>query len=70
MADRLQRQVVDLVRLKGDLGGAAHRRLSGGGWVDHGHHALFALSKFRALRGYDEAFLANEDAEFDVRSRR
>ncbi len=48
-------------------GGAAHRRLSGGGWVDHGHHALFALSKFRALGGYDEAFIANEDAEFDVR---
>jgi succinoglycan biosynthesis protein ExoA len=48
-------------------GGAAHRRISGGGWVDHGHHALFLLSRFRALGGYNEHFLANEDAEFDVR---
>jgi succinoglycan biosynthesis protein ExoA len=48
-------------------GGAAHRRLSGGGWVDHGHHALFDLDAFRALGGYDETFIANEDAEFDRR---
>ena len=48
-------------------GGAAHRRLSGGGWVDHGHHALFKLAKFRAVGGYDETFIANEDAELDVR---
>ncbi len=48
-------------------GGAAHRRLSGGGWIDHGHHALFAMARFKAIGGYDETFVANEDAELDVR---
>jgi succinoglycan biosynthesis protein ExoA len=48
-------------------GGSAHRRLSAGGWVDHGHHALFELAGFRQLGCYDEAFVANEDAELDVR---
>ncbi|WP_174241408.1 glycosyltransferase family 2 protein [Caulobacter sp. S45] len=48
-------------------GGAAHRRLSGGGWVDHGHHALFRLDAFVGAGGYDEGFPANEDAELDVR---
>ena len=35
--------------------------------MDHGHHALFDLAAFRALGGYDETFVANEDAEFDRR---
>ncbi len=35
--------------------------------MDHGHHALFVLDAFRALGGYDETFIANEDAEFDRR---
>jgi succinoglycan biosynthesis protein ExoA len=48
-------------------GGSAHRQLSGGGWVDHGHHALFRSANFLAVGGYDETFPANEDAEFDVR---
>jgi succinoglycan biosynthesis protein ExoA len=48
-------------------GGAAHRRQAAGGWTDHGHHALIALSDFRELGGYDEAFAVNEDIDFDWR---
>lgn len=51
-------------------GGAAHRNaVTSGRWVDHGHHALFRMSAFRAVGGYDETFTHNEDAEFDVRFR-
>ena len=46
-------------------GGSAHRLLNRGGWVEHGHHALFDLEWFRKLGGYDAVF--NEDAEFDRR---
>jgi succinoglycan biosynthesis protein ExoA len=46
-------------------GGAAHRLLNRGGWVEHGHHAIFDLERFRKLGGYDGEF--NEDAEFDRR---
>jgi succinoglycan biosynthesis protein ExoA len=48
-------------------GGAAHRHLGAGRWVDHGHHALFDLRLFMAAGGYDEGFAANEDAELDRR---
>jgi succinoglycan biosynthesis protein ExoA len=48
-------------------GGAAHRRRSSGGWIEHGHHALFSLAAFNAIGGYDETFVANEDAELDAR---
>ncbi|MBB5746338.1 glycosyltransferase family 2 protein [Brevundimonas variabilis] len=48
-------------------GGAAHRMGGQGGWVDHGHHALFRLDRFLALGGYNESFSHNEDAEFDLR---
>jgi len=50
-------------------GGAAHRMAGCGGWVDHGHHALFRLDAFSAAGGYDEGFSHNEDAEFDLRLR-
>jgi succinoglycan biosynthesis protein ExoA len=46
-------------------GGSAHRLLNRGGWVEHGHHAIFDLERFRKLGGYDDEF--NEDAEFDRR---
>jgi succinoglycan biosynthesis protein ExoA len=46
-------------------GGSAHRLLNRGGWVEHGHHAIFDLERFRELGGYDGEF--NEDAEFDWR---
>ncbi|MEE4454472.1 glycosyltransferase family 2 protein [Novosphingobium resinovorum] len=48
-------------------GGAPHRHLGPGRWVDHGHHALFDLELFMAVGGYDENFAANEDAELDRR---
>ena len=48
-------------------GGSAHRLLNRGGWVEHGHHAIFDLAQFRNLGGYDERLQFNEDAEFDRR---
>jgi succinoglycan biosynthesis protein ExoA len=48
-------------------GGSAHRLRNRGGWVEHGHHALFNLEWFRNLGGYDAALKFNEDAEFDQR---
>lgn len=48
-------------------GGSPHRTGGTRRWVDHGHHALFRLSAFRAAGGYDEAFTHNEDAELDMR---
>lgn len=48
-------------------GGAVHRNASEGLFVDHGHHALFRLSSFRKIGGYDDNFSHNEDAELDVR---
>jgi succinoglycan biosynthesis protein ExoA len=35
-------------------GGSAHRLLNRGGWVEHGHHAMFDLERFRKLGGYDD----------------
>ena len=46
-------------------GGSAHRLLNRGGWVEHGHHALFNLGWFRKLGGYDDTL--SEDPEFDER---
>ena len=51
-------------------GGAAHRMPGKGGWVDHGHHALFKLDLFDQVGGYDEGFTHNEDAELDHRLRK
>lgn len=48
-------------------GGSLHRHVGAGRYVDHGHHALFDLSAFLAVGGYDESFSHNEDAEFDYR---
>ena len=48
-------------------GGAAHRTVAEGRFVDHGHHALMNVSAFRSVGGYDEAFSHNEDAELDMR---
>jgi succinoglycan biosynthesis protein ExoA len=48
-------------------GGAAHRSIGRGGFVDHGHHALFELAAYRRVGGYDEALSHNEDAELDLR---
>ena len=48
-------------------GGSAHRAGRISGYVDHGHHAAFRLDAFRAVGGYDETMVANEDAELDQR---
>lgn len=48
-------------------GGSPHRHVGRGAWVDHGHHALFGMARYRRLGGYDEGFATNEDAEFDHR---
>jgi succinoglycan biosynthesis protein ExoA len=48
-------------------GGSAHRRLTEGRFIDHGHHALISVKAFRAVGGYDENFSHNEDAELDLR---
>jgi len=48
-------------------GGSAHRLLNRGGWVEHGHHAIFDLDYFNRLGGYDVTMEVNEDAEFDRR---
>src|SRR5215510_3862911 len=48
-------------------GGSAHRLPNRGGWVEHGHHAIFDLAWFCKLGGYDENLKFNEDAEFDRR---
>ena len=48
-------------------GGSAHRNNSDGEWVIHGHHALMSIEAFEKVGGYDETFVANEDAELDFR---
>ena len=48
-------------------GGAPHRNIGKGAFVDHGHHALFNLALFLDVGGYDENFSHNEDAELDHR---
>lgn len=48
-------------------GGAAHRGSSVSRYVDHGHHAGFSMSSLLENEGYDEYFVANEDAEYDFR---
>lgn len=48
-------------------GGSPHRSARRRGFVEHGHHALFRLEAFVEAGGYDVRFLANEDAELDVR---
>lgn len=48
-------------------GGSPHRHVGRGQFVDHGHHALCRLALFCEVGGYDETFVANEDAELDHR---
>src|SRR5207253_7478446 len=46
-------------------GGSAHRLRNRSGWVEHGHHAIFDMERFRQLRGYKAEL--SEDPEFDQR---
>ncbi len=49
-------------------GGSPHRLDEAEGkWVDHGHHALILIEKFREVGGYDDNFSHNEDYELDYR---
>src|SRR3984893_4389599 len=48
-------------------GGSAHRLLRRGGWVEHGHHAIFELKCFRELGGYEVKMQFDEDGEYDRR---
>lgn len=48
-------------------GGSAHRGGRRSAYVDHGHHAGFALPWFKQVGGYDPSFSHNEDAELDKR---
>lgn len=48
-------------------GGSPHRHPGHSDWVDHGHHALFRMSAFKKVDGYDATFSHNEDAELDFR---
>jgi succinoglycan biosynthesis protein ExoA len=62
-----QRAVAAAQNSKLGTGGSAHRVCAEGGWVDHGHHALFRRDAFQRVGGYDEGFSHNEDAELDLR---
>lgn len=64
-----QRAVAAVSNSKAGSGGSRHRIGGQSGFVDHGHHAAFRRQLFRELGGYDETFIANEDAEFDARIR-
>lgn len=64
-----QRAVAAVSNSRAGSGGSRHRTGGQSGFVDHGHHAAFRRRLFRDLGGYDETFVANEDAEFDARIR-
>ena len=64
-----QRAVAAVSNSRIGSGGSAHRHGGQSGFINHGHHALFDREWFRRVGGYDEAFVANEDAEFDARLR-
>jgi succinoglycan biosynthesis protein ExoA len=64
-----QRAVAAASNSRFGSGGAAHRTGGPSRYIDHGHHAAFRRAAFNDAGGYDEAFRANEDAEFDARLR-
>jgi succinoglycan biosynthesis protein ExoA len=64
-----QRAVAAALNSRVGSGNSAHRVGGASGFVDHGHHAAFRRSAFSAVGGYDEKFVANEDAELDARLR-
>lgn len=64
-----QRAVAAVSNSRFGTGGSLHRIGGASGFVDHGHHALFDRAWFQRVGGYDESFVANEDAEYDARLR-
>lgn len=65
----MQRGIAAASNSRIGTGGAAHRVGGAAGYVDHGHHAGIDRAMFEKVGGYDESFIANEDAEFDRRVR-
>lgn len=66
----LQRGIAAASNSRIGTGGAAHRVGGASGFVDHGHHAGMSRSMFERVGGYDRSFVANEDAELDLRVRK
>lgn len=64
-----QRAVAVLSNTVLGTGGAVHRMGVKSGFVDHGHHAAFRRNAYDNAGGYDESFVAAEDAELDHRIR-
>lgn len=62
-----QKAVAAAVNSRAGTGGSVHRIGGASGFVDHGHHAAFRRDMLETLAGYDETFVANEDAELDMR---
>ena len=66
----MQRGIATASNSRIGTGGAAHRVGGPPGFVDHGHHAGMKRAMFERVGGYDRSFVANEDAELDLRIRR
>lgn len=64
-----QRGIAAASNSRAGSGGSAHRVGGFSGFVDHGHHAGMDRAMFDRVGGYDQNFVANEDAEFDARVR-
>lgn len=64
-----QRAVAVLSNTILGTGGAVHRMGGKSEFVAHGHHAAFRRSVYDQTGGYDENFVAAEDAELDYRIR-
>jgi succinoglycan biosynthesis protein ExoA len=64
-----QRGVAFAMNSRIGTGGSMHRVGGAPRFVDHGHHAGIDRAAFIRAGGYDENFVANEDAELDVRIR-
>lgn len=64
-----QRAVAVLSNTMLGTGGAVHRMGGKSEFVAHGHHAAFRRSVYDQTGGYDEDFVAAEDAELDYRIR-
>lgn len=64
-----QRAVAVLSNTVLGTGGAVHRMGGKSEFVAHGHHAAFQRAAYDQAGGYDESFVAAEDAELDYRIR-
>lgn len=63
----LQKAIAACMNSVFGTGGSIHRTGGVSQFVDHGHHAAFKTKSFQSAGGYNETFVANEDAEFDTR---